>query len=32
MLDFGGENQFQSGSLLANIGGASAPVMDRSGR
>lgn len=32
MLDFGGENQFQSGSLLANIGGASAPVIDRSGR
>ena len=31
MLDFGGEQQFQSGSLLANIPG-SAPVVDRSGR
>lgn len=32
MLDFGDERQFQSGSLLANIGNANAPVIDRSGR
>ncbi|UPX19789.1 uncharacterized protein EKO05_0010040 [Ascochyta rabiei] len=32
MLDFGDEQQFQSGSLLANIGGTNAPAMDRSGR
>lgn len=32
MLDFGDEKQFQSGSLLANIGGTNAPVIDRSGR
>jgi hypothetical protein len=31
MLDFGGEQQFQSGSLLGNIPG-TAPVIDRSGR
>ncbi|KAF3009516.1 hypothetical protein E8E13_004276 [Curvularia kusanoi] len=30
MLDFGDERQFQSGSLLANIGGTNAPVIDRS--
>ncbi|KAF2626598.1 hypothetical protein BU25DRAFT_411570 [Macroventuria anomochaeta] len=32
MLDFGDEKQFQSGSLLANIGSTNAPVIDRSGR
>lgn len=32
MLDFADEKQFQSGSLLANIGGTSSPVVDRSGR
>ncbi|KAJ4411568.1 hypothetical protein N0V91_001353 [Didymella pomorum] len=32
MLDFSDEREFQSGSLLANIGGASGPVIDRSGK
>ena len=32
MLDFGDEKQFQSGSLLANIGSTNAPIIDRSGR
>jgi hypothetical protein len=32
MLDFGDEDKFQSGSLLANIGSTNAPVIDRSGR
>jgi hypothetical protein len=32
MLDFAGENQFASGSLLASMGGPSAPVIDRSGK
>ncbi|KAJ8105123.1 hypothetical protein OPT61_g10369 [Boeremia exigua] len=33
MLDFGAEQQFQSGSLLASVGGiTNGPVIDRSGR
>lgn len=32
MLDFGDERQFQSGSLLANMGGTNAPIIDRSGK
>jgi len=32
MLDFGADEQFQSGSLLANIGSTNAPIIDRSGR
>ncbi|KAF3045891.1 hypothetical protein E8E12_004930 [Didymella heteroderae] len=32
MLDFSDEREFQSGSLLANIGGASGPIIDRSGK
>lgn len=32
MLDFSDEREFQSGSLLASIGGASGPVIDRSGK
>jgi len=32
MLDFGDEKQFQSGSLLANIGSTNSPAVDRSGR
>ncbi|KAF1928391.1 uncharacterized protein M421DRAFT_420934 [Didymella exigua CBS 183.55] len=32
MLDFSDEREFQSGSLLANIGGAKEPIIDRSGK